>query len=248
MCQRRQKSLDTPRAIGRIEIPRDAQPEQVPQAHRHVRVAAEIEVQLARVSDERTTRRGGERQRLPLPERRVDVCRDVIGDDDLLGEADQKKEPDPAAHPLLADRPLDPPRSSSICRNRTIGPATSCEKRFTYVGIREVAGRAGPAAANVDDVRDGVERVERNPHRQDDLEMRERAVDAETRGTGAPYPARIRVLEDAQQRRSTGSAITRKALPPPRVDHRRNPRPAKKLTAVENTISALNRIPIAVET
>ena len=50
MCQRRHKSVMLSARYGRIEVLEELEPEHAAEAHRHVRVAGEIEVDLERVS------------------------------------------------------------------------------------------------------------------------------------------------------------------------------------------------------
>ena len=171
--------LDRHRRIRGVEVLREAEAEEEREPDRHVRVPAEVGVDLDRVSvdpDERLERR----MLVGCPEDRVDDRGgEVVGDDDLLEEAGPDEEEGPRrvdvawiAGSLELREELSRPHDRACHEMGEEGEIR---------GELPEADRLPVAAVRVHDVADRHEREERDPDREDDRADRQRNVEPDER-------------------------------------------------------------------
>ena len=131
MCQRRPELLRAGGEVRQVEVQGQLDPEALGDPPGGVGVAREVAVDL---EGEGVDRQQGQAavDRLPAAEEVVDDRRQVVGDDDLLGQA-----PEDQVRPLVELLEVEPARATAICGRsvvgRMIGPATRCGKNETNV-------------------------------------------------------------------------------------------------------------------
>ena len=166
--------------VRRVEVLREVVAQQVGDADRHVRVAAEVEVELEGVAQ------GGrppaeEVEVGGVAEELVDVRQHDVGDEQLLGhaagdeeQAERRQTRRQAARPALEVALHVAPAQD--------GAGDGAREEGDEGGVAQEAARGGHVAAvDVDHVAHGAERVERDAQRQQHVERRQVEVQAHPR-------------------------------------------------------------------
>ncbi len=160
------------RLVRAVEVLGQLDPEQPPEADRHVGVAAEVEVDLERVAEQaepraRGVEAGGQRQQ------RVDQVAEAVRDQHLLAEPHAEEED--ALPPARVDAGPGDARELRdelvVARERARHQVR--EEAHEAGEAHEVALGGGLAAPDVDDVRQRLEGVEADAGREHDLEPAE---------------------------------------------------------------------------
>src|SRR5271166_432528 len=182
------------------------------QADRHVRVARKVAVELNRIGD------GGrpERAASKSSRRRIDRIhnlRELVCDDRLLQKAEQKEScakldaaPIQAAQSLKLGEKIAGPHNRACDQMRE-------EHKKQHVVEKVAFGRDAPSI-DIDDVADGLERVEGDSEGEDDLEKRRVARDTEGSDHWPDEPQQeVRVLEESEKTETHAQAQHEKRSP-----------------------------------
>ena len=188
---------DRPRDVGIVEVLQDAEAEHAHQAQRHVRVAGEIEIDLQRVADQ--AQPGEWRGELVLRqvEDGIGHAAERVRDQHFLPETEQKAaetighigRAPVAACDLVGEVPPADDRARDELR----------EQQNVQREIEEPPLGPGVALVDVDHVRDGVEREERDAERQRDVRQRDRRTSDSPRQQVQIRRGEVRVLEHGER-------------------------------------------------
>ena len=186
---------DPDRSIRRVEVLGYSQSEHESQPHRHVRVTAEVVVDLEGVPQSAEPGPRG-RERRVGPEHGIDPARDAVRDHRLLDEA-HHEERDAPCHVVLAGGTVDPLQVLLDLAEPDDGPRHELREE-AHVGqvLEHVVRGLHPPLGHVHDVRDGVERVEADADGQHDMQQRRSQT---RRQLGEVAGREVVVLEEAEQ-------------------------------------------------
>src|SRR5579871_4539081 len=167
------------RAIRRIEVLRNVDPEQIAQPDGHIRVAAEIVVEL-KCEAERAQPGAGERELPAGAKKIVYQGRDAVGDHHFFDQPDDK-DPDAARHVILL-------RARIQMLQIVFDLAKTHDRAGDKLGkqadigqiLEEIMSRADAPCSNIHDIGDGVKRVEADSDRKNDVQRRQRYVRRDT--------------------------------------------------------------------
>jgi hypothetical protein len=165
MCQRCQKSWMFPDEVGVVEVLRESEGAHLREADGHGRIAREVEEELQRVADGAGPGFGHARVRQRIDH--VHHGRDGVGDEHLHAEADHEAARAEAELLQRVDAVLQVVLDLGVAHDRA-GDELAEDGLVGRIGDEVAADRHG-AAPDVDQVADGLQHIEGEADRQDDL-------------------------------------------------------------------------------
>ena len=191
-----------------VEVLQVGETEHARNADGHIGIGAEVEVDLQQVGERREPRRRRRHVAQLGAEDGIDGHRQHVGDEHLLRQAHDEALK-AHRHPFPSDGAVRQLLVDIVVADDGAGDELR-EKRDVEHHVQQIALRRHIAPVHVDDVGDGLERVERDAHGQRDAGDGHGLVDKLAEHTGEP----LAVLEDAEAGKGHQNGDARVQLAP----------------------------------